>query len=147
MSYCYSGPICQLELFFMTRCPKKLALACPIGNIGVSACLMAAFNGFYECHEPPPLGDVRGIVPPHRNGHRNGQQSGYILHHHCVDCCPDGRLGDTERVVTRWWHLVAFMKALIMLYCIGAPPRPPKWATAKVHSFAATAFFDCCNCS
>ena len=49
---------------------KKLpALACPIHAIGASARLMAAFSGFYESHEPPPLGDARGIVPPHRDGH------------------------------------------------------------------------------
>ena len=49
---------------------KKLpALACPIDAIGASARLMAAFSGFYESHEPPPLGDARGIVPPHRDGH------------------------------------------------------------------------------
>ena len=42
---------------------------------------MVAFSGFNESHEPPPLGDALGIVPPHRNGHRNGQQSEYMLHH------------------------------------------------------------------
>ena len=42
---------------------------------------MVAFSGFYESHKPPPLGDARGIVPPHRDGHQNGQQSGYMLHH------------------------------------------------------------------
>jgi hypothetical protein len=41
---------------------------------------MVAFSGFYESHEPPPLGDARGIAPLHRNGHRkNGQQSGYMF--------------------------------------------------------------------
>jgi hypothetical protein len=39
---------------------------------------MVAFSGFYESHEPPPSGDARGIVPPHRNGHRNGEQSEYM---------------------------------------------------------------------
>ncbi len=37
---------------------------------------MVAFSGFYESHEPPPLGDARSIVLPHRNGHQNGQQVG-----------------------------------------------------------------------
>jgi len=59
---------------------KQPALACPIDAIGMSACPMAAFSGFYESHEPPPSGDACGIVPPHHDGHRNGQQSGYILH-------------------------------------------------------------------
>jgi hypothetical protein len=40
---------------------------------------MVAFSGFYESHEPPPSGYARGIVPPHRNHHQNGQQSGYIF--------------------------------------------------------------------
>jgi hypothetical protein len=58
------------------RCPKQPALACLIGNIGASAHPMVAFSGFYESHEPPPSGDARGIVLPHRHGHRNGQQRG-----------------------------------------------------------------------
>jgi hypothetical protein len=61
-----------------------------------SACPMVAFSGFYESHEPPPLSNVRGLVPLHRNGHRNVQQSGYILHNCCVDCCPGDLRGNTE---------------------------------------------------
>jgi len=91
-------------------------LACPIDAIGASADPMAAFSGFYESHEPPPSGDACGIVPPHRDGHRNGQQIGYILHLHFVCCYPGGSWGDTEQVVARWWHLVAFMKALVILH-------------------------------
>jgi hypothetical protein len=75
---------------------KKLpALACPIDAIGVSACLMAAFSGFCESHKPTPSGDARGIVPPHRDSHQNGLQSGYIFYLHFVCCCPGGRWGDT----------------------------------------------------
>jgi len=49
---------------------KKLpALACPIDAIGASARLMGTYSGFYESHEPPPSGDARGIVLPHRDGH------------------------------------------------------------------------------
>jgi hypothetical protein len=40
---------------------------------------MVAFSGFYESHEPPPSGDARGIAPPHHDGHRNGQESGYMF--------------------------------------------------------------------
>jgi hypothetical protein len=40
---------------------------------------MVAFSGFYESHKPPPSGDAWDIAPPHRNGHRNGQQSGYMF--------------------------------------------------------------------
>ena len=98
------------------KCPKQPALACHFDAIGVSARPMAAFSGFYESHEPPPLGVVRGIVPPHPDGHRNGQQSGYILHFCCVDCCPGGRRGDTEQVVARWRQSVASGEALVMLH-------------------------------
>jgi hypothetical protein len=84
--------------------------------IGASACPMAAFSGFYESHEPTPLGDARSIVPAHCDGHRNGQQRGYILHDPCVDCLPGSRRGDTEQVVARWRHPVAFCEALVMLY-------------------------------
>jgi len=51
------------------KCPKQPALACPIDAIGASACPMVAFSGFFESPGPHPLGDVRGIVPPHRDGH------------------------------------------------------------------------------
>jgi hypothetical protein len=30
---------------------------------------MVAFSGFYESPKPPPLGEVRGIVPAHHHGH------------------------------------------------------------------------------
>ena len=68
---------------------------------------MAVFSGLYENPGPPPLGDVRGIVPPHRDDHQNGHQSGYIIHQCFVCCCPGGRQGDTERVGTRWRRPVA----------------------------------------
>ena len=77
---------------------------------------MAAFSGFYESHEPPPSGDVCGIVPVHRDGHRNGQQSGHIFHLRFVCCRPGGRRGNTERVVARWRHPVASGEALVMLH-------------------------------
>ncbi len=63
------------------KCPKQLELVCPFYNIGESAHPMVAFSGFIESNEPPPSGDALGIVPPHRNGHRNDQQSEYMLHH------------------------------------------------------------------
>ena len=77
---------------------------------------MAAFSGFYESRKPPPSGNVRGIVPPHCDDHQNGQQSGYMLHRRFVCCCPGGRLGNTERVVTRWRRLVASIIALDLLH-------------------------------
>jgi hypothetical protein len=48
---------------------KQPALACPIDAIGASARPMAVFSGFYESPGPPPLGDVRGKVLPHRDDH------------------------------------------------------------------------------
>ena len=64
------------------KCKNQQALACPIGGIGVSARLMAAFSSFYESPGPPPLGNALGMVLPPLDGHQNDQQSGYILH-----CC------------------------------------------------------------
>ena len=77
---------------------------------------MAVFSGLYESPGPPPSGNVRGIVPPHRDHHRNGHQIGYILHYRCVDCCPGSRRGNTERVVARWRRPVASGEALVMLH-------------------------------
>jgi len=114
--YCYSGPTCQLEPFFTMKSKKQPALACLIYAIGASAHPMAAFSGFYESPWPPPSGDVRGIVPPHRDDHQNGHQSGYILHRRFVCCHPGGRRGDTEPVVARWRRPVASGKALVMLH-------------------------------
>jgi hypothetical protein len=51
-------------------------LASLIGYIGANACLMAAFSGFNESHEPFPSGNAHGIVPQHQDVNRNSQQSG-----------------------------------------------------------------------
>jgi len=48
-------------------------------SIGANTCLMAVFSGLYESPGPPPSGDARSIVPPHRNDYQNGHQSGYIV--------------------------------------------------------------------
>jgi hypothetical protein len=77
---------------------------------------MVVFSGLYESPGPPPSGYARGIVPPHRDHHQNGHQSGYILHNRCVDCRPGGRRGDTERVVARWRRSVASGEDLVMLH-------------------------------
>ena len=77
---------------------------------------MVAFSGFCESREPPPLGNALGIVPSHRHGHQNGQQSGYMLHRRFVCCHPGGRRGYTERVVDQWRHPVASGKSLVMLH-------------------------------
>jgi hypothetical protein len=80
------------------------------------ACPMAAFSGFYESPGPPPLGDVRGIVPPHCNDHQNGHQSGYIIHRCFICCRPGGRRGNTKPVVAQWRRPVASRVALDMLH-------------------------------
>ena len=100
----------------MMKCRIQPASARPIGNIGASARPIVAFSGFYESHEPFSSGDVRGIVPPHRDGHQNGQQRGYILHRCFVDCCHGGRRGNTEQVVAQWQRPVASNVAVDMLF-------------------------------
>jgi hypothetical protein len=77
---------------------------------------MVAFSGFYESHGPTPSCGVHGIVPAHRHGHENGQQSVHILHRHFVLCRPGGHRDDTEQVVARWRRLVVLMKALDFLH-------------------------------
>ena len=77
---------------------------------------MAVFSGFYESHKPPPSFDARGIIPAHRDGHRNSQQSGFILHRRTVCCRPGGRRGNTERLVARWRRLLAYIIALDLLH-------------------------------
>ena len=100
----------------MLKSKKQPALVCPIDVIGASAHPMVVFSGFEESPGPPPLGDACGIVPAHRDGHQNGQQSRCILHRRFVDCCPGGCRGNTERVITRWWRPVASGVALDMLH-------------------------------
>ena len=84
--------------------------------IGATACRMVVFSGFYESHEPPPSGDVHGMVLAHCDSHQNGQQSEHILHLLFVCCRPGGRRGDTESVVARWRRPVASGEALVMLH-------------------------------
>ena len=116
-----------------------------MGNIGASACLMVVFSVLCESHEPPPSGDVCGIVPPHCDGHQNGQQCGYMMHHRFVDYCPGGRLGNTEGVVARWRRPVVPVKPWSCCigqcapYCTGAPSWPLKLPPTEVHLFAAAA--------
>ena len=56
------------------------------------------------------------LLPPHCNGNRNSQQSGYILNCCFVDCRHGGCQGDMERVVARWQHPVTSNVALDMLH-------------------------------
>ena len=110
---------------------------------------MAVFSGLYESPGPPPSGDARGIVPPHRDDHRNGHQSGYIIHRCFVCCRPGGRRGNTERVVAQWRRPVASGVALSWTCCIwrcpmyhfNASPWPSKWPAMEGHSFATAAYF------
>jgi hypothetical protein len=84
----------------------------------LSARPMVVISGFYESHEPPPLDDAHSIVPAHRDGYQNGQQSGHNLHLCFVCCRPGNCRGDTEPVVARWRHPVASGEALVMLHWV-----------------------------
>jgi hypothetical protein len=77
---------------------------------------MVVSSVFYQSPGPPPLGDARGIVPAHRCGHQNGQQSWPIFYRRFICCCPGGRWGNAEQIVARWWHPVASRVALDMLH-------------------------------
>jgi hypothetical protein len=114
--FIYSAQSRHLWRLKLLKDSDFVALQCPFYNIGASACPMAAFSDFYESHGPTPLGDACGIVPAHRHGHQNGQQSGHILHCLFVFYRPGGRRGKTEHVVAQWRRLVAFMKALDLLH-------------------------------
>ena len=114
--YCYQDITCQLEPCFTMKSKKQPALVCPIDAIGASACPMAMFSGFNESPQPPPSGDVCGIVPLHWVDHQNGHHSGYIIHCCFVWCHPGGRRGDTEWLVAWWWHLMASSVALDILH-------------------------------
>jgi hypothetical protein len=39
-------------------------------------------------------------VPAHHHGHKNGQQSGHMLHRCFICCCPGSRRGNMKQVVT-----------------------------------------------
>ncbi len=79
---------------------------------------------------------VHGIVPVHRHGHWNVQQSGHILHRRFVCCRPGGCRGDTEQVVAQWWRLVALMKTLDLLH----------WRMrAVLHRYTAMAIKKACD--
>ena len=60
----------------------------------------------------------RTIVPPHRDGHQNGQQRWYIVHCCFVDCCHGGHWGNTEQVVAQWQRPVASDLAIDMLHWV-----------------------------
>jgi hypothetical protein len=56
---------------------------------------------------------------------------------------PDGRQGDTERVVTRWWHLVACMKALNILHWVMLALLHHRTAIAIKIAYGGGAFVRC----
>jgi hypothetical protein len=68
-------------------------------------------------------------------------------------CYPGGRWGNMEQVVAQCRHQVASGVALDMLHCamlsvlLRRTAVAIKWPADEVHSFVATAFFVCCNCS
>jgi hypothetical protein len=62
------------------------------------------------------LGNVHGIVPPHRNGHKNSHKVGVLFDCCFVDCCPGGHRGDMERVAAQWRLPGASCVALVLLH-------------------------------
>jgi hypothetical protein len=84
--------------------------------IRASAHPMAVFSGLYESPGPPPSGDARSIVPPHRDDHQNCHQSGYMIHSCFVCCHSGGHQGYTEQVVARWRRPVVSGVTLDMLH-------------------------------
>ena len=116
LSVWYVIPLLLLRANMSTGAQNNRSWCVRLGNIRASACPMVAFSGFYESHEPSPLGDACSKVPPHRDGHWNGQQSGYILHNRWFDCRPGGCLSNTEQVVAQWQSPVASGEALVMLH-------------------------------
>ena len=104
------------QALFMMKCKNQLALVCPIGAIGSSARPMMAFSGFYENPGPPPSDNALDTVLPHCDGHQNGQQKGYTLHHGFGTCSPGGCQGNTEQVVAQWQCQVTSGVALDMVH-------------------------------
>ena len=143
----------QYSSIFMMKLKKQPALVCPIDSIGASARPMTVFSGFYESPGPPLSGNAHGIVPPHRNNHWNGHQSGYIIHRCFVCCRPGGRWGNTEQVVAQWQRPVASGVALDMrigqcrMYHFNASPWPSKWPATEGHLFVAATYLAWHNCS
>ncbi len=82
--------------------------------IGASACPMVASSGFYWSPGPPPLGDARGIVPPHRDAIETASFVGVFVDCCLSACCPGRRWGDREQLVAQ--HPVASGVALGMLH-------------------------------
>jgi hypothetical protein len=56
----------------MKYTPKIMGRHVRLGNIRASAHSMAAFSGFYDSHEPPPLGDARSAVPAMKVASKGG---------------------------------------------------------------------------
>ncbi len=63
---------------------EKPVLACPIDGYRSKCLPDGGIQWLLVSPGPPPLGDARGIVPPHCNGHRNVPQSRCIYSSLCV---------------------------------------------------------------
>ncbi len=66
-------------LFHDEKTKKIMAHTWPIAIIGRNTGPMVLSSGYYQSPGPPPLGNLRGIVPAHRRGHQHGQQSWSIF--------------------------------------------------------------------
>jgi hypothetical protein len=95
---------------------KKPANACPIVIIGRNTHPMVVFSKILESPKPLLLGDVRGNVPAHCHGHQFGHLLESFVDCCMFACCPGGRWGNTERVVTQCECPVASRVALDVLH-------------------------------
>ncbi len=72
------GYLCGFVTFSMIwqwKTSEKPVLVCPIDGYQSKCLPDGGIQWLLVKPWPPPLDDVRGIVPPHRNGHQNGPQS------------------------------------------------------------------------
>ncbi len=97
--YCYLGNSSPFQQFDNEIYPQNMGRHVRLMPIGVSAHPMAAFSGFYESHEPPPLGYERSIVSAHRHGHRTASKvdTFYIVVLLLSPWRPSGRYGASSR--------------------------------------------------
>jgi hypothetical protein len=106
---------------------------------------MVAFSGILESPKPPPSVDVRGNVPGIAMAINLATFLESFVDCCLFACCPGGRWGNTEQVVTRCRCPVASGVALDMphwaiLYHSGTPPWPSKRLADKVHLFVIVNF-------
>jgi hypothetical protein len=94
---------------------------------------MVAFSGFKEKHELPPSGNVHSIVPAHRHGQKNGQQSWCIfivvLFAFALAAARAIRSELSPNGDGQWFPVKPWTCYIrkCWLYCIVTPPWLSKW--------------------